>query len=234
MKKELGDILSSSDSTHGLKRAARRLLKELAIYANHKKNIIRSRIYLKKDFEKVQIGGGSHLLDGFLNIDVFPPADLIYDIREGIPLKSNSVKLIFSEHFLEHIDYPISVKFFVNECYRVLKKRGELIIGVPDSSLPIKAYLKNDKKFFNEIIKRWYSKRDCLGHFNTYIDLVNYHFRDQDDNEKYTPHLWSYDKNKLTSLLVNGGFTAVKKWKFDSKLANKERQFGSIYIIAKK
>ena len=80
----------------------------------------------------------------------------------------------------------------------------------------------------------WYSKRNCLVDFNTDIDLLNYHFRDQDDDPKYNPHLWAYDFDKLNSLLKNAGFKSVNRWQFDSTIANPKRQWGSIYVIATK
>src|SRR3989344_1853200 len=192
-------ILEFNKTTHGMGRALRNLTKEIGLYENHIKG---ARDLSKKknlDTTKIQIGGGSHTLRDYLNIDIVPPADIIYDLREGIPLKDESSEFIFTEHFLEHIDYPTSTK-----------------------------------KFFDEMLKRWYSKRDCLEHFNTYIDLVNYHFRDQDDDKKYNPHFWSYDFEKLVSLFKDAGFSEVKKWKFDSSIANSKRWWGSIYIIATK
>jgi len=227
------DLIINPLITHGLKRSLRMLLKELVIFFNHKSglNYWKSK---KKNYEKIQIGGGKHILNGFLNIDIFPPADLIYDVRENIPIDSNSTKFIFSEHFLEHIDYPTSVIKFINECYRILKKDGKIVIGVPDSASLLKAYVRGDKKYYNTMIRKWYANRNCLKYFNTYIDLVNYHFRDQDDDDKYTPHLWAYDFDKLKSLLLMVGFKSFKKWKFDPKIASSKRYFGSIYIIARK
>lgn len=76
---------------------------------------------------KIQIGGGTHRIDGFFNIDAVPPADLLWDIREGIPLQDDSASEIFSEHFLEHIDYPRSAKHYAREAYRVLVPGGRII-----------------------------------------------------------------------------------------------------------
>jgi len=228
----LRKIASTEKSTHGLSRALRGLKKETVLYRNHCATL-KNGIPKIQD-KKVQIGGGRHTLKGFLNIDIIPPADLIWDVREGIPLKSNSVEFIFCEHFLEHLDYPVSVKKLVKESFRVLKPGGSIVVGVPDSEIVIKKYIKKDKMFFQEIIDRWYSKRDCLEHFNTYIDLINYHFRDQDDSDKYNPHLWAYDFEKLKSLFKSVGFETVNKWCFDSELANPKRKWGSIYVVAKK
>jgi predicted SAM-dependent methyltransferase len=235
IKKMLSAILSDEEATHGLSRACRRLQKEITIFENHTKSkvVIRGNNN-EMNTEKIQIGGGSHTLDGYLNIDVFEPADMVWDVREGLPLPDECSNQIFSEHFLEHIDYPVSAKRFVTECYRVLKPSGELIVGVPDGKLILDKYQEKDKEFFDEMIEKWYAKRNCLNDFNTYIDLVNYHFRDQDDDEKYTTHLWTYDFEKITSMMRGAGFSNVKKWDFDDKIANPKREWGSLYVIAKK
>ncbi len=228
-------LLKDKSVTHGLGRALRRLTKELHLYKYHirgnhewdkKRGVMVPR--------KIQIGGGRHMIDGFLNIDIIPPADIIFDIREGLPLNSNHVELIFAEHFLEHIDYPVSAKKFIRECYRVLRKGGVLILGVPDSELVIKNYASKNKNFWKTMIKKWYARRNFLPHLNTYIDLLNYHFRDQDDDEKYNSHLWAYDYEKLCSLLKFAGFSKVKRWNFDKTIANPEREWASLYVIATK
>ncbi len=234
MEKKSSIILSSSSATHGLKRSIRNLLNEISLFKNHSKSKFSGNPSIKAKDLDVQIGGGHHHLDKFLNIDIVPPADLIWDVREEIPLKSGSARFIFSEHFLEHIDYPTSVKRFIKECYRLLKNNGKLAIGVPDGALAIQAYCNNNKKLINKFKRNWYGKRDCLEHFNTKIDFLNYHLRDQDDDKKYHPHLWAYDYEKLESLLKGAGFQKIKKWKFDGKIANPKRKFGSVYVTAVK
>ncbi len=217
--------------THGLGRSLRALKKELSIYKSHSGKGI--HVFTGK-VDKLQIGGGKHTLPGFLNIDIFEPADLIFDIREGIPLESTSVNFIFSEHFMEHIDYPKSTKFFISECFRILNTDGQIVIGVPDTQKIIKGYMSKDSALWQTYLNSWYKNRDCLDDFNTYIDLVNYHMRDQDDSEKYNPHFWGYDFEKLESLLVNAGFKSVRHWEFDSTIANPKREFGSVYVVATK
>lgn len=220
-------IITSSKATYGLKRSLRNLLKEIFLFRNHTN--IPKKLSGRKNI-RIQIGGGKHYLDDFVNIDIIPPADIVWDVREGIPLKPNSAKFIFSEHFLEHIDYPVSAKKFVKECWRVLKKNGQVVVGVPDGALAIRAYYKRDRKLISRFKHKWYSQRNCLKHFNTPIDFLNYHFRDQDDDKKYHPHLWTYDQEKLRSLLKEGGFKKTGVWKFNPQITNPKREFGSIYI----
>lgn len=227
----LNESLDSYGYIHGLGRSLRNLRKELELYKRHM-NALSSHKRFNKKYPKVQLGGGKHTLQGFLNVDIMPPADLICDIREGIPLRDKSTKFIFTEHFLEHIDYPSSVKKVIRECYRILEPGGKIIIGVPDGELAMKSYIKRDNRFFDKMLATWYKKRNCLGDFNTYIDLVNYIFRDQDDDTEFNPHLWTFDFEKLKSLLNDGGFKKVEPWEFDNKIANPRREWGSVYVSA--
>lgn len=232
LEKLIEGLLVDENITYGMKKALRGVEKEISLYKNHINNSDSEPV--NPSSKKVQVGGGSHILKDFLNIDIVPPADLIYDVREGLPLVDSSVEFIFCEHFLEHIDYPVSAKKFIKESFRVLQQDGRLVIGVPDGKLMIEKYIEKDKDFFTEMIEHWYANRDCLEHFNTYIDLVNYHFRDQKDSKKYSPHLWTYDFEKLKSLLENAGFSNISQWKFNSKIANSERKWGSIYVVGEK
>jgi hypothetical protein len=90
----------------------------------------------------VQIGGGGHghLIPGFFNIDIVPPADLVWDVRESLPVRDSTVDFLFSEHFLEHIDYPHSVKNYITELHRVTTPGCHVVTGVPDAELVINAY----------------------------------------------------------------------------------------------
>ncbi len=224
--------------THGFGRVVRKLEKEITVLRSHlegKGNWEKQRKHLGSSaFECIQIGGGQHYLQDFLNIDIFPPADLIYDVRQGLPLPDNCCTFLFCEHLLEHIDYPVSIEKFLSECFRVLKKGGRFVIGVPDGELVLKNYCKNDQLFKEEIIKRWYGRRKISNYINSYIDLVNYHFRDMDDDKIYNPHLWAYDYKNLYSLLKKARFSNIKKWSFNKLIANPKRKWGSLYVVVNK
>lgn len=189
--------------------------------------------YLQPASNKLQIGGGKRYLKGFVNLDLFKPADIIWDCRYGLPFPDNKFKLVFSEHFLEHIDFPISVKFVLREMHRVLKPNGELLIGVPDGGKVIEAYCKKDKKFMNMLQRRAYKRQPPIEIYGR-IDLVNYLFRDQSNNPDYTIHHWAYDESSLRNLLSFIGFRKVLRWKFDSRYCNPKRKFYTLYIKAVK
>ncbi|QNE74478.1 class I SAM-dependent methyltransferase [Streptomyces finlayi] len=234
LREQIAALLQEPATGHGLARTLRATAKEIEISRYHQAS---SRAWpngrIDTTPDKVQIGGGAHRIDGFFNIDAVPPADLLWDIREGIPLHDASVQLMFSEHFLEHIDYPRSVKHYACEAHRVLADGGQLVTGAPDAAFLLRHYPANPE-LATEMVERWYSKRDCLGDINTFLDLINYTFRDQDDTLNYTPHLWAYDEEKLIQLFTEAGFRSVEPWDFDAAMANPKRQWGSVYVVAKK
>ncbi|MEU1298870.1 class I SAM-dependent methyltransferase [Streptomyces shenzhenensis] len=234
LSSQITAVLADPATTHGLARTLRAAAKEIELHRHHhasRRACPNGHIDDKP--AKVQIGGGAHRIDGFFNIDLVPPADLLWDIRQGIPLQDSSVTEIFSEHFLEHIGYPRSAKHYVHEAHRVLEPGGWIITGVPDAAFVLSNYPK-PLDADDETLARWYAKRNCLGDINTRLDLVNLVFRDQDDDPTYTPHLWAYDYDKLAQLFTEAGFTTVAPWRFDPTMANQKRHWGSVYVVATK
>lgn len=232
LAKAVEDLLHDPAITHGLRRSLRSLRREIDIYGAHLGGV--ADLPEGVTARRVQIGGGSRVLRGFVNIDIVPPADVIFDVREGLPLPHGGAEFVFAEHFLEHIDYPVSAKRFIAECFRVLQPGGQLVLGVPDARTVIEGYVVEDAALRARLMRDWYGKRDGQDHFNTYLDLVNYVFRDQDDSDRYTPHLWAYDQEKLASLCAEAGFRRVEPWLHDASIANPEREWGSVYTIARK
>jgi SAM-dependent methyltransferase len=174
-----------------------------------------------------------HLLPGFLNIDIAGPADLVCDVREDIPLESSCSEFIFSEHLLEHLDYPRSARKFVAECYRLLQVGGTLVIGVPDARPAVLAYAAQDQTLFEEMKQR-YHMREISPYLRTPIEWLNFVFRDESCSDKYSPHLWAYDFESLVRLVSEAGFREAKRWDVDDSLINPKRKPTTVYVQALK
>lgn len=231
IKNQIISFIQPSLEHYGLNLALNNVIKEYEIYEKHE---LRKRTPLSNlDDVKIQIGNGSNVLNEFINIDIVEPADIIFDVREGVPVCNGVAKQVFAEHFLEHLDYPRSAFYFIKECYRILKNGGECIIGIPDTELVIKNYVNRDKYFLEDLKYNEYSKRINF-ELDTYIDLVNYHLRDQQFDMKYSPHYWGYDFEKLSTMLKKIGFISVEKWSPDRDMCNPKRIKNSLYVIAKK
>ncbi len=227
-------ILRSEEVNSGFRNCLVQLEKEIKAIESHIKNSNNfEKDFLKvKDLRKLQIGGGKRTLEGFINVDIFQPADIVWDCRSGLPFKEDAFDFIFTEHFLEHVDYPVSALKIVNECYRVLSKSGELYISLPDAGKVIDAYNRDDKKYLTELNNECYVKRNPPVVINGNIDYVNYLFRDQIENTKYTIHHWAYDFESLRNILQRAGFSNVQRTTLIPEYCNPAREFYSLYIKA--
>jgi SAM-dependent methyltransferase len=163
----------------------------------------------------VNIGCGSEGLDGWVNIDCLPErgVTLVRDCRVTLPLPSASARAVFTEHFLEHLDYYEEAPRFLAECRRVLSPGGILRVIVPDGSKYLKAYCVGDlgelSKFSPLVtidptsdVAPFSMERDVLP-FRTKMEVVNFHFRQSGQ------HRFSYDFETLARLLQDCGFVSV-------------------------
>ena len=87
---------------------------------------------MKSKKKYLYVGCGHHRMRGFTHVeisvgkqfkkggDVGPP-DILADITRHIPLKDNTVDLIFSRATLEHLTYKELINHFL-ECHRLIKK----------------------------------------------------------------------------------------------------------------
>ena len=70
----------------------------------------KARRYSNATGLQLHFGCGANVKPGFVNIDLSNAADLTLDLREQLPFADGSCSLVYSEHFLEHIEYPNVVR----------------------------------------------------------------------------------------------------------------------------
>jgi SAM-dependent methyltransferase len=122
---------------HGVRQALAALRTEIWIWRQHRRAVYRARsIYANRTGLKLNVGCGQNYKHGWVNIDLARTADLVLDMREPIPLADGSVRMIYSEHFFEHLDYPQHAAHFLSESYRILEPGGVFSVGVPDTRWP--------------------------------------------------------------------------------------------------
>jgi hypothetical protein len=94
-------------------------------------------------------GCGAHVAESWINSDIkeTPEVDLVADIKEGLPLKTDSVDYAVSVHALPELPYPDLVPALL-ELRRVLKPGGVLRLVLPDLRRAIDAYLAGDEQYF--------------------------------------------------------------------------------------
>jgi ubiquinone/menaquinone biosynthesis C-methylase UbiE len=123
----------------------------------------------------IELGPGENKqYSGSLGLDIVQKnsVDYICDLSEGLPfIPDSSVDLVYSSHFLEHID---NLAFMMSEIERVLKPGGKLKSVVPHFSNPYFysdythhsfwglytiLYFSNDRYFEREV-PRYYNTVD--------------------------------------------------------------------------
>src|SRR4249920_1616125 len=99
-------IGSSSPLSAGVRSAMQALSRELHIQRQHATSLENARSYFGRTHLKLNFGCGSEYKGGWINIDLWPDTDLHLDLREDLPFENGSVSVIYSEHFLEALEYP--------------------------------------------------------------------------------------------------------------------------------
>ena len=99
--------------------------------------------------KRLNWGCGAEGEPGWINSDrkSGPRIDISSDIREGLPLESDSMDYIVSIHALPEVRYPDLIPVLL-ELRRVLKLNGVLRLSLPDLEQGIQAYLRNDRDYF--------------------------------------------------------------------------------------
>jgi len=83
----------------------------------------------REGLPKIDLGGAISKPEGYTSLDV-RDADVICDLREGIPYNDNSVGIVRAYDLLEHL--PDAV-FTMNEIWRVLAPGGWLLASIPST-----------------------------------------------------------------------------------------------------
>jgi SAM-dependent methyltransferase len=95
------------------------------------------------DREYLDIGCGPNLRDGVISLDFQwrPGLDICWDVTNGIPIPSGTLRGIFSEHCIEHVPLAGAVAM-LEECHRVLRPGGTLRVVTPDGELYLEEYVR--------------------------------------------------------------------------------------------
>ena len=78
--------------------------------------------------KKLNLGCGEIPKKGWINLDIgdAPHVDIMWDLnKKPYPFKDNSIDEIYSSCVLEHLK---NLGVFVEECYRILKPKGKIVV----------------------------------------------------------------------------------------------------------
>ncbi len=184
----------------------------------------------------VNVGVGPFGKPGWVNVDAFPApgVNCVYDCRRSLPFPDGSARIVYTEHFFEHLDYHEEVPSFLAECHRVLRPGGLLRLIVPDMERYLQAYGDDDWSALDRI------RSLAEGHvdpfvkcsYNTKMELLNVVFRQGHQ------HKFAYDYETLALCLARAGFAAVERSRFghsraaEACLDHPDRESESLYVEA--
>ena len=165
---------------------------------------------------KVNIGCGNRGRPSWVNVDclALDSVDCVCDCRKVLPFADNSARLIFTEHFFEHIDYTEEASLFLSECLRVLQPAGIIRIVVPDAERYLHAYCEPGWDAMTRLrgLGMDHFDRYTVCAYRTKMELVNEVFR-----QAYT-HKFSYDYETVERLLTDVGFARIVRQEFGKSL----------------
>jgi len=82
--------------------------------------------------KKLQIGGGSRHLPGWLNSDLYPSRGVLeLDATRRLPFPDAAFDFVYSEHMIEHIRFEDGLRM-LKEVHRVLRPGGAARVATPD------------------------------------------------------------------------------------------------------
>ena len=153
---------------------------------------------------KLHLGCGRHLLDGWLNTDLNQSEGVMaLDATKEFPFVDSSFDYVYSEHMIEHIQYPDGQRM-LSECFRMLRPGGRIRIATPDLQFLIALYNPNKSDLQRSYI-RW-ATEIFVKHapFQADTFVINNFFRDWG-------HQIIYDEKTLRFALERCGFVDITR-----------------------
>ena len=145
---------------------------------------------------RLQVGSGRNRLEGWINADITPSADVIVFMERRLPFPDATLDRIYLEHVLEHASYETGLEF-LRDAKRVLRPGGVIRIAVPDLEDLVRGYLDDDWRRFDWV--NW-PEHAFIG---SRAQMINVGFR-------WWGHQYLYDRDELARVLAGAGFTNVE------------------------
>jgi predicted SAM-dependent methyltransferase len=151
---------------------------------------------------KLNLGCGSDIRPGYVNVDKFPASDDVVQADfPHLPFPANTAEEIVLSHVLEHFGYADG-ETLCKEMLRVLRPSGMAFIEVPDIAWCMAQFLgaPEANQYTNPNMD--YSIQHRWGLFAQAI------WGDQHNDGLY--HKWGYTAHRLLHLLRHVGFASVQ------------------------
>lgn len=191
----------------------------------------KSKTFLKS--EKLHLGCGSRIVEGWLNVDV-QKSEWDTDLASGsLPWASNSFMSIASQHVIEHLEFESELVPLMSELYRVCKPGAEIWLSCPDLKRICESYSTDlGRKLLDDRITRF------PGFVFYYPDTPIQHIINDLFHQR-GEHKNLFDFGLLQWMVEKAGFVhcrQVLEQEFLERYPEMPRRsddFQSIYVVAK-
>ena len=173
----------------------------------------------------IEYGSGpvnASMRNGMLTVDRFFCCDLPWDARFPLPFIRKQIKLVYSSHFLEHLNYTQLIAHLSFVRNKLLAYDGVMKLSVPNSSLYINSYASNQT---SDLVRLSY--KPYYFSTNSLLDQVNY-IAYMGGEHKYL-----FDEENIHNILLQCKFSSSKTRSFEFNLDLPSRHFESIYVEAR-
>ncbi len=175
-------------------RAIRRSMRRLQRERVRDRTVARRRSERTTAETRLHLGCGGNVIAGWTNLDIeATDGALTHDLTTPLPFPSESVALIYSEHFIEHISREQG-EALLGECSRVLVRGGVIRISTPDLETIVDRYRKKELSEWEDV--GWAPASACA--------MLNGVLRSWG-------HQYVYDFDELREVLSLGGFHSVRR-----------------------
>jgi predicted SAM-dependent methyltransferase len=148
---------------------------------------------LLKGYDRLHLGSGGRLLEGWANIDINGLGNIVWDLTKPLPIPVNQVRFVYSEHFIEHIQRA-DAKRLLSHARRVMAPGSVIRLSTPDLKVLVDAYQAG--RLIRMDHGEWYPATAC--------QMVN-------EAMHWWGHVFLYDEAELRALLSECGFTDVRR-----------------------
>jgi predicted SAM-dependent methyltransferase len=149
-----------------------------------------------KSYDKLHLGCGARLIEGWANLDINGLGSLVWDLRKPLPLAKAQVRYIYTEHFIEHIERDDAVRLF-SHARKVMLPGGVLRVSTPDLAKLVDDYRAG------RVVRMehggWFPETPCR--------MLN-------EGMRMWGHIFVYDEAELVGLLRECGFQNIERVKW--------------------
>lgn len=153
----------------------------------------RSTPEVLKKHDKLHLGSGARIIDGWANIDITGLRTISWDLRKPLPLAPGQVRLVYSEHFIEHIDRE-SAGRLLRRVRQAMAPGAIIRISTPDLARLVGDY--SSGRIIRMEHGGWFPETPCR--------MLN-------EGMRLWGHTFVYDEPELFGLLDECGFSDIRR-----------------------